>query len=321
MKDSLWRSIVGAFAILSGASALGEDDGKKVYGSAFLDASFAPGEEVRDAVKLRYRCRVAENECDSAEKWKILFMFHFLHGPGNAKTYELQSNLYSWRFMYPHLSRRKAGGEVEGLRNLAGETSLFLSVPDNHKDRRVGARSRATEMFPTLDQEIDGIQDLWKREQVSQVNLTGKTISIEIARGEIAGDRRGWNVHDELPDGKYRVWTITAAWEGASYAVDFALPDESARYFVPSRMAQIATEAFAIHPGRFKAYFWDVEMQRENRKEWEPIRKWKLVESDAKAEENTWGMKRGEFEGRPVIEVSNDGTRTYARKGEVLEVK
>jgi hypothetical protein len=47
-------------------------------------------------------------------------------------------------------------------------------------------------------------------------------------------------------------------------------------------MTQIATEAFFIHPGLFKALFWDVEVQRENQTTWEPILKWKLVEADAR---------------------------------------
>jgi hypothetical protein len=213
------------------------------------------------------------------------------------------------------------GAEVQGLRNLAGESSLFLSVPDNYKDKKVGARSRDPNMFPTLDQEIDGIKNLWKREHVSQVNVTGKTLSIEISRGEIATDLRDWCVHGALPGGKYRLWTMTAAWGDASYKVDFVLPDESARYFVSSRMTQIATEAFSIHPGLFKAFFWDIEIQKEHRAVWEPIRKWRLVESDAKAGENTWGMKWSRFKGRPAIEVSNDGTRTYAKKGEFIELE
>lgn len=321
MKNTFFFSVIAAFTTFTVAGALGADDQKKVHGSAFLDSFFEPGQEVGDAVKLRYKCQVVENQCARPEMWKIIFMFHFLHAPGNAKSYELQSNLYTWRFAYPHLSKRKTSGEVQGLRNLAGESSLFLSVPDNHKDKKTGARSHAPDMFPTLDQEIDGFRDLWKREQVSQANVTGKALSIEIARQEIARDLRGWSVHGELPGGKYRLWTTTATWGGASYKVDFVMPDESARYFVPSRMTQIATEAFFIHPGLFQAFFWDIEIQRENRADWEPIRKWKLIESDAKAEANTWGMKRSKFAGRPAIEVSNDGTRTYAKQGEIIELK
>ena len=303
------------------AGAWSADRETKTYGSAFLDAYYEPGQEIPDAVKLRYKCCVLENRCTTPEMWKIVFMFHFLHGPGNAKAYQLESNLYSWRFAYPHLSKRDTQGRVEGLRHFAGESGLFLSVPDNHKDKRVGARTRAADMFPTLDQEIDGFKDLWKREQVAQTNLTGKILSIEVARQEIASDLRGWSVHAELPDSKYRIWTITAAWDGNPYTVEFALPDESARYFVPSRMAQIATEAFAIHPGFFKAVFWDLEIQREHQAAWEPMAKWKLVESDAAADGNTWGIKRAKFKDRPAIEVSNDGTGTYVTKGTILELK
>jgi hypothetical protein len=46
-----------------------------------------------------------------------------------------------------------------------------------------------------------------------------------------------------------------------------------------------------------------------------------LVGTDAKADENTWGMKRATFKGQPAIEVSNDGTKTYLNKGDILELK
>jgi hypothetical protein len=314
-------AIFVTFATCTSANDPGAEEQKKVQGSAFLDSFFDPGQEVHDAVKLRYKCQVVENQCGRPDMWKIIFMFHFLQTPGNPKPYEIQSNLYTWKFAYPHLAKRNIRGEIQGLRNLAGESSLFLSVPDNHKDKRTGARSHAPEMFPTLDQEIDGFKDLWKREQVSQVNVTGKTLSIEIARQGIASDLRDWSVHGEMPAGKYRIWTATAAWGDSSYKVDFLVPDEGARYFSSLRPTQIATEAFFVHPGLFKAFFWDIEIQREHRTVWEPIRKWKLIESDAKAEENTWGMKLSNFEGRPAIEVSNDGSRTYARKSEIIELK
>jgi len=320
MKNAILFTLIAALTILTVARGLGADQ-EKVYGSAFLESVFEPNHEVRDAVKLRYKCQVVENECTRPEMWKIIFMFHFLHAPGDGKPYELQSNLYTWRFVYPHFAKRNTGAAVQGLRNLPGESSLFLSVPDNYKDKKVGAWSHDPAMFPTLDQEIDGIRNLWKREHVSQVNISGKTLSVEIARGEIAADLQGWSVHGELPGGKYRLWTTTATWDDASYKVDFVLPYESAAYFVPSRMTQIATEAFIVHPGLFKAFFWDIEIQREHQVAWEPIRKWKLVESDAKEGENTWGMKWSSFNGQPAIEVSNDGTPTYAKKGEFIELE
>lgn len=91
------------------------------------------------------------------------------------------------------------------------------------------------------------------------------------------------------------------------------LPDAGARYFRSPCPTQIATEAFFDHPGLMRAYYWDLQIQRENRTEWEPIRKWKLVETDAHPDGNTWGIKLASFQGRPAIEVSNDGTRTQGR--------
>jgi len=98
---------------------------KKVYNSAFLNALFDPEQPVQDAVKLRYRCQVTDNQCVTPEMWKIIFMYRFLSRDATAKKYELQSNLYSWRFIYPHPSRRASNGEVKYLRNNAGESRLF----------------------------------------------------------------------------------------------------------------------------------------------------------------------------------------------------
>ena len=314
---SLWRSIAtlaAAFAWLLVHGAAAQET--PTHGSAFLEPQFSAGPAPLNVRKLRYRCEVTENGCSDPAMWKIIFVFHFFRGADPAKGYELQSNLYSWRFAYPHLSRRSRNGGVAGLQLHPGETGLFLSVPDNHKDRRVGAWSKAPSVFPTLDQEIDGFPDLWKREQVAQENLNGKEIAFEIARGGRADRLNGWNVHDTLPAGEYRVWTITATWDGESRAVDFALPAESAEFYASGRMLQIATEAFAIHPGRMRAYFWAFEYQREASETWEPLRKWKLVATDAKRGENTWGMRVAKHRGQSAIEASNLGERVYMERGE-----
>jgi hypothetical protein len=79
----------------------------------------------------------------------------------------------------------------------------------------------------------------------------------------------------------------------------FRGPDESDRYFDPACITRIATEAFAIRSGLLKAFFWDIEFQRENETPWEPIRKWKLIETDATAE--GWGMRPSTFDGKPAI--------------------
>lgn len=319
--NSITRSIL--LLLLAVPVFAKEPEAPKTYGSAFLDAHFEPGDEMEKAVRLRYKCQVAENTSTprpGEQVWKIIFMFHSLVGEHDAPRRSFQSNLYSWRFVYPH-NLKLTQNRSDGRRDIQGESSLFLSIPDDHKDKRIGARTRDSVMFPTMDQEIDGLKDLWKREQVSQANLTGKILTIDISRGDIATDLNGWCVHGAPPEDKYRIWTISAEWDGKSYAVDFVMPDSGARYFHPVTPTQIATEAFYIHPGRMRAYYWDIEIQRENRKKWEPIRMWRLVHTDAKPDENTWGMKLATVEGKQAIEVSNDGTKTYLKKGETLKLK
>jgi hypothetical protein len=212
-------------------------------------------------------------------------------------------------------------GQPSARRDIQGESSIFLSISDNFMDRKMGARSRDQRMFPTMDQEIDAIKDLWKREQVSQANLTGKNLAVEVARGAIATDLSNWCVHGALPADKYRIWTMTASWDAKSYAVDVVMPDSGARYYRPGNPVRIATEAFFINPGLLRAYYWDFEIQRENQSSWQPLRKWKLVNTDANPDGNAWGMKLATFQGRPAIEVSNDGTCTYMKKGDIIELK
>jgi hypothetical protein len=313
--------IVSAFTLWLLASSVAGEEAPKTFGSAFLEPVAANPADWKNLASLRYQCRVVENECREDRMWKIVFGFFFLHGPRGAAGYELQCNLYSNRFVYPPNARRKVSGEVAGLRAIAGESGLFLSIPDNLKNRRVGARTRSAEMFPTLDQEIDGIRDLWKREQVAQANLTGKTITVTINRGEMAANRPDWSAHGALPPGEYRLWTISAAWDGQRHDVDFAVPAENAEQLHPARPMQLATEAFAVHPGALKIYFWDVEAQKLGSEVWSPMREWKLVTTDAAAGKNTWGFKAAKFEDKPVIEASNAGTKTYLARGEALKLK
>ena len=300
-----------------------QDTPVKTYGSAMLDAYCEPGQEIPDAVAFRYQCQIANNECGSRgneQVWKIIFLNHFLAGDAGSRWREFESNLYSWRFTYPH-GIRMVPGHASARRDIQGEASLFLSVSDNYRDRKVGARSQHPAMFPTMDQEIDAIKDLWKREQVSQADLTGKTLTVEVTRGAIATDLSDWCVHGELPADTYRTWTMRVSWDGRSYAVDVVLPDSGARYYRPGNPLRISTEAFYVHPGLLRAFYWDLEIQREHSSTWQSLRQWKLIATDAQPDGNTWGMKRATFQGRPAIEVSNDGTPTYLKKGEILELE
>ena len=155
-------------------------------------------------------------------------------------------------------------GQPSARRDIQGESSLFLSISDNYKDRKVGARSRDQAMFPTMDQEIDAIKDLWKREQVSQANLTGKTLAVEVARGAIATDLSDWCVHGALPADTYRIWTLTASWDAQVVRRGCGAARLRRRYYRPGNPLRIATEAFYVNPGLLRAYYWDLEIQREH---------------------------------------------------------
>jgi hypothetical protein len=316
-----WIASILVAAVVTQAGA--QDTPTTTYGSALLDAYFEPGQGISDAIKLRFKCQVAENSCSrrgNQQVWKIIFMNHFLAGDVGERWREFESNLYSWRFTYPHRIKM-VPGQPSPRRDIQGESSIFLSISDNYRDRKAGASSRNISMFPTMDQEIDAIKDLWKREQVSQANITGKTVAVEVTRGETATDLSNWCVHGELPADTYRIWTMTASWDAKSYAVDVVMPDSGARYYRPENPVRLATEAFFINPGLLRAYYWDLEVQRENQSSWQPLTKWKLIHTDATPDGNTWGMKLATFQGRPAIEVSNEGTRTYMKKGEIIELK
>jgi hypothetical protein len=114
---------------------------------------------------------------------------------------------------------------------------------------------------------------------------------------------------------------MRVSWDARSYAVDVVLPDSGARYYRPGNPLRISTEAFYVHPGLLRAFYWDLKIQREHSSTWQSLRQWKLIATDAQPDGNTWGMKRATFQGRPAIEVSNDGTCTYLKKGEILELE
>ncbi len=317
-RKSLLRSAACA-AVLASASLLTAQTveapagGNYTKGSAFLDAYFDPGQEIRDAVRLRYRCRVEANECQAPGTWKIVFMFIKFYKPGSNKTYSIQSQFNTGRKVYPHLSRNKS-------RVIPGDTGFSIGVTDNKRDRRVGAHSLSPDFFPTLDAEVDYIQDLWRRTHFAQVSMLGENITVEISRGDVRHNLKNWCVHGHLPEGDYRIWRASLATQTRKDMIDFALPEDCATHLYPKRIMQIATEAFVVHPGLLKVFVWDIEIQREGKSTWEPIQRWKVVRRHAPPDQDTWGMKLVTYEGQPAIELSNDGTHTYAREGDIIDM-
>src|SRR5688572_17740421 len=109
--------------------------------------------------------------------------------------------------------------------------------------------TRSPAFVPQMGSEIDYIEGFWSRAHMSQADLNGKELAIEVARGDVRRDLTGWSVHGDLAEGDYRIWRVTVTVAGKSYEIDCALPEDGAEYLSPARPVQIATEAFVINPG------------------------------------------------------------------------
>jgi hypothetical protein len=200
-----------------------------------------------------------------------------------------------------------------------GESSI--SVGNQKGDGKSGCKSRSPEVFPTADFELDYIPDNWARSHWFQRNLNGVPVAVEVKRGMETSNVIGFIRNDTLPADNYRLWTVTTKVDGQSHAVDFIFSTNTAEFFRPDLPTQISTEAFFGNPGLLKVVYWGLEFQRQGKTSWEPIRRWKVTVSDGDPDENTWGFKGTTFKGQAAIEVSNDGSKTYLKLGEILELK
>jgi len=75
-----------------------------------------------------------------------------------------------------------------------------------------------------------------------------------------------------------------------------------------------------LNPGLFRLLLGDFEVLSESSKSWSPIKRWTMNRTDAAPGANTWGFRAAVLDGRPAIEVSNDGTSTYLERGESLVI-
>lgn len=289
-----------------------------VAGTATLKLGVPPARQLKRPVKFRFKVHVDKNECTPTPThpaWKIIFMYIFLRNSEDlSKKYGLQFMLHSNRVIFPNETRLEGGMPVGGppTKEITAETGMKFRVEDTHRDKKVGLKSRNVEKLPVLNLEIDGIKDYWERAAYIQEDMTGKTVSIEVARGDLAKDLSGWSIHGDMPPGNYRIWTITASWDKQTQSVDCIAPDEHAKYLGTLSPANIATEAFRKHRGLLRVYYWDFEMQDEDSTDWLSVYGG-FLSTNGDPNDMTWGMKRAKFQGKNVIEVSNDGTRTYLK--------
>lgn len=290
---------------------------------------FPAGTEINNAVGFRYKFRLNQNNSATT---KILFGTRRFYAPGAADTYLLEANLYNSWLQYADTGCTPWPPQGQ---NMNGQGGLWVSIPDYVKKGYVGVRQldpATMQMFPRQNSGIDNIPGLTKIETISQSNVTAKDITIEYLRGAaFTSPLDGWgsryltdsqgqvSCSASLPSGvTYRTWQVTVTIDGAIYRWEFALPDDSARYLAPGEISSFGTEFFN-HPGFFQVYIWEPEVMAEGGS-WQPVTRWKTGYcSDCSGSViNTYGAKLSTYNGWNVIEISNDGTDTYYKTGDIF---
>ena len=200
---------------------------------------------------------------------------------------------------------------------------------------RIGARPADPVLFPRQNSGIDNIPHLSKIETMAQQNMTGVGISMELSRGStFTTDLSNWGYRfdparadnspaaciADLPSGHvYRKWRVTATFCGKRYETDFALPEQQASHLAPNRMLDMVTEFFEL-PGDFQVYVWDVGYLEEAEASWRPITKFTVGYQNFPSRNLGSGVKVSSYQGKSVLEFSNDRTDTYAKLGDILTI-
>ncbi len=303
-----------------------------------------PSDSHHKAVGFRYSFRVNANAGNTPSS-KILFFARGFYNPNRTEPYgmyQIESNLYSYRVNYTDAGC--LGWPPMGQRFL-DQSGLWVSIPDYPASDpnfpvqlkgRIGVRPSDVLMFPRQNSGIDGIPYLSKIETISQTDVTGKDVSIELTRGSVfTNDQANWGYRfdptradndpnacsPDLPSGfEYQVWHMRAMFDGQSYQWDFAMPVDQALYLDPNRMINIVTEFFEMS-GFFQVYVWDFTVQDEGSSTWQTIKSF-IVNYQNKPKRNTGsGVRLGNYRGNRVLEFSNDRTDTYAQLNDVLTLR
>jgi hypothetical protein len=275
-------------------------------------AYFEPGERPLDIVGVRYKFRVAANE-QAGLQLKILFAAMRFQLPGQVETYLLESNLYSRGLLYddPVCTTWPLQGTYVG-----SESSLRVAVPDYIGLGKTGARTSAPLEFPRQSYFIDG-GPVPKTDMISQSNLNGITGEVKVERGGLVTDKSGWRCEGDLDSSDYRRWSAQVVIAPASHDLSFALPDSNARYFAPWEILNFYTEFFG-ESGLFKVYLWDLEILRESGGGWQPLVEWIVDHHCGSLTE--FGVRLATFQGKPVIEISNDGPASFFPAGTIFSL-
>ncbi len=281
-------------------------------GNMGVRAYFAPGLGPQDITGLRYKLHVADNN-QAGLGLKILFGFIPIYTPGAIVTYSLESNLYTLGLIYDHPICTT--WPLLGTR-VGSKASLRLAVPDYVGLGKTGAKTFAASIFPLQSYLIDNLP-IPKTDAISQLNLNQTTTEVMITRAGLVSDKTGWKCVDPLDADTYRQWDTSATIGSTTYNVAFALPDSNARFISPGGPIIFRTE-FYLYSGLFKVYLWDFQFRRESTGSWEPLTHW--IVDDQCGDSSAYGVRLASFEGRTVMEISNDGPGSFLQAGTIFDL-
>ena len=190
-------------------------------------------------------------------------------------------------------------------------------------------------MFPRQNSGIDGIPYLSKIETISQIDMTGKDVSIELTRGNtFTNDLTNWGYRfdptrsdnapsaclPDLPSGfTYQTWHLTAVFDGYTYQWDFAMPADQTPYLRPTSLFSIVNEFFQTS-GFYQVFVWDFAIQDEDTSTWQTINDFSVTYQYNFKRNIGSGVRVGYYEGSGVLEFSNDRTDTYAKLNDHLSI-
>lgn len=289
----------------------GEPD-DKIYGVVAAEISFVPGQEIRDATGLRFKFRIIANHSPTI---KIVFAWTRLYGLGSSDTYLVETNLYSQALLYTDglcTLGQITGTPVEGSATARLAVPNYVGYDTPAKVNRVAARTSNGSMFPLQTYYIDNIPGLWKRDAVSQSDVAGRDGEFVITRGNLVSDFGSWasacsGALDTTVS--YRQWTLAVTIDGLPLeTMTILLPDAAASYLSPNELADLTTE-FLHQSGLYQIYYWDFMIQREFRSDWQALTRLWLWRYDGY--EVDFGAKRSVWNGKYVLELSNDGPGSF----------
>ena len=261
---------------------------ESLHAQSGVEAWFAPGEAVTNAIAVSYKFRVIQ---DTAPLIVILFGWNRLYGPSN-ETYLLENDAYADGFAFTNpvcTTWPEIGTE------LFGQSSLRSDIPDYNEHGWIGARSDSPAMFPRQSYWIDGIQNLQKMDLITQTNLNGVECSVQLNRAGLVTDLTGWNCANLLDTNvTFREWDATISFSGATFTNRFAVPDANGQYFASYEIFDFLGEFFWRTTGVYQVYIYDLEIQREGDSWWRRLNQFNVYRVD------NWPTNNG-------VRVVNDG--------------